>query len=215
MRCDTTRRQRVPLRRSHLLRPFVLTGVVATGLLTTSCGDAQTVTKAVPGPTVTVTVPGPTETVTVPGPTVTKKVTPSPSPTSLEASSPEASPAASDSGTPSSDFDRAYATDVAGDIIRDIKTVDRRLRDGIAVSSGLWLLSSQYGRLENAGTPSGVDAARYHARLRTLDAFASAASDIYDDNPMEGAAKYAVVREETGTLLGQLNSALGTDLRLP
>jgi hypothetical protein len=31
----------------------------------------------------------------------------------------------------------------------------------------------------------------------------------------EGSAKYAVVREQTGVLLGDLNSALGTNFSLP
>jgi hypothetical protein len=201
--------QRAAGRRSLLHTLAVAGAVSAIGLLGASCGGSPTAGKVKPAPSVTVTV-------TVPGPTVTETVTPIVTPTvepseeSLSESSapPEADP------TPVSDFDRAYAIGVARDMIRDVKSVDGRLGDGIGVSSGLSLLSGEYG-LENAGTPPGVDAAKYHARLRTLESFSSTASDMYLDDPTQGAARYAVVREETGTLLSQLNSALGTDLRLP
>ncbi len=112
-------------------------------------------------------------------------------------------------------FDREYAMSVTGDIVQEVKTVDHRLKDGIAVSSALYLLANDFERLQDAGTPPGVTAADYHARLTTLGSFASQASDIYDANPMEGSAKYAVLREQTGPLLGTLNSALGTSFSLP
>ncbi len=112
-------------------------------------------------------------------------------------------------------FDREYAVSVTGDILEDVRTVDHRLKDGIAVSSALSLLADSFGRLLEAGTPPGVNAAEYHARLTTLESFAGQASDIYDANPTEGSAKYAVVREQTGVLLGELNSAMGTSFSLP
>ena len=115
----------------------------------------------------------------------------------------------------SPEFDREYAVGVAGDILREIRTVDHRLKDGIAVSSAMYLLTNDYGRLLDAGTPPGVNEAEYHARLTTLESFAGQATDIYDANPMEGTTKYAVVREETGVLFGTLNSALGTSFSLP
>ena len=163
------------------------------------------------------TVPAPTVTVTEPGPTVTKTVTATPAPSAPpETPSVEPSAAPDVGSTPAAnDFDRAYAVNVAGDIIDDIKSVDLYLKDGIAVPSAMSLLSAGYPRLENAGTPPGVNAAKYHARLRTLESFASTAADIYDDRPMEGAAKYAVVRKETGTLFTEMNAALGTNLHLP
>ena len=202
--------QRAAGRRS-LLHTYAVAGAVSSiGLLGASCGGSPTASKATPAPSVTVTV-------TVPGPTVTETVTPIVTPTvepSAESLSESSAPPEADP-TPVSDFDRAYAIGVARDMIRDVKSVDGRLGDGIGVSSGLSLLSGEYGRLEDAGTPPGVDAAKYHARLRTLESFSSTASDMYLDDPTQGAARYAVVREETGTLLSQLNSALGTDLRLP
>ena len=72
-----------------------------------------------------------------------------------------------------------------------------------------------FGRLLEAGTPPGVDAGEYHGRLTTLESFAGQASDIYDVNPTEGSAKYAVVRQQTGVLLSSLNSGLGTSFSLP
>ena len=117
--------------------------------------------------------------------------------------------------TSSTAFDRDYAVTVTGDILVDIRTIDHRLKDGIAVSSALSLLTDNFGRLLDAGTPPGVNAADYHGRLTTLESFAGQASDMYDADPTEGSAKYAVVREQTGVLLSALNSALGTSFSLP
>ena len=157
----------------------------------------------------------PNDTVTWQWSTMMKTVTPSVTATADPPETPSTARSAAPDrdSTPGIDFDRAYAIDVAGDMIRDINTVDHRLRDGIAVSSGLWLLSSEYGRLENAGTPPGVDAAKYHARLRTLDAFASAASDIYDNNPTEGAA--GVCRRSGGDRHPSQPAELGARHRPP
>ena len=83
------------------------------------------------------------------------------------------------------------------------------------VSSALYLLSDSYGRMLDAGVPSGIDASTYRARLATLSQFASLAGDEYDDDPMQGTARYRVVRRQTGILFGQINAALGTQLHLP
>lgn len=112
-------------------------------------------------------------------------------------------------------FDRAWANQVVRDIRTDLRTVDRRLRTGPGVGSALSLLSDSYGRLAEAGTPAGVDEAGYQARLSTLEAFAAIAADEYLVNPAEGAARYAVVREETQALFDTLNAALSTSFRLP
>jgi hypothetical protein len=84
------------------------------------------------------------------------------------------------------------------------------------VDSALSLLSDSYGRLASAGVPPGLDAASYLARVRTLQSFAEQAADEFDeDYPTAGAARYTVVKKETRTLLGQINSALGTHLTVP
>lgn len=114
-----------------------------------------------------------------------------------------------------SDFDRAWAVDIASDIVQDVKTVDHRLGDGIAVESALSLLSGNFPRLLDAGIPSGVDEAQYVARLETLESFTDEAADLYSSDPTEGSARYAVVREQIEVLLEQLNAAIGSDFRLP
>lgn len=88
-----------------------------------------------------------------------------------------------DSGQTS--FDKQYAWTVAGDIVDAIKTIDGRLGDGIAVDSGLSVLSPEYGYLESAGVPPGVRASNYIPRLRTLGSFAQQAADVYIDKPTE------------------------------
>jgi len=100
-------------------------------------------------------------------------------------------------------------------VIEDIRTVDKRLGDGIGVSSALLLLRDSYGRLDDAGTPPHVNAAKYHARVTTLEQFAGTAADMYDVDRVQGHARYAVLRKETGVLFGQLNSSVGTNMRLP
>jgi len=122
---------------------------------------------------------------------------------------------AEEASSSSGDFDRAHAIDVGGDIVREVKTVDERLGDGIAVSSALSLLSTDYGRLLDAGIPPGVKESKYYARVTTLQTFAEDAADVYDIKPMEGEAKYAVLRQETRPLLDQLNGAVNTHFELP
>lgn len=112
-------------------------------------------------------------------------------------------------------FDRAWANHVVRDIRADLRTVDQRLRTGSGVGSALSLLGDSYGRLAQAGTPAGVDEADYRARLSTLEAFAATAADEYLVNPTEGRARYAVVRDETEVLFETLNTALGSNYRLP
>jgi hypothetical protein len=116
---------------------------------------------------------------------------------------------------PISDFDRAFGVKTAGEIVEDIRTVDHRLGDGIGVPSALMLLSDSYGRLADAGTPPGVAAADYQSRVSTLQSFASIAADMYEMDPMQGSARYSVVRHETGSLFQHLNTALGTHFALP
>jgi hypothetical protein len=187
-------------------------------LLVSGCGVADNTTAAAPAPTVTVTVPGPTPAVTE---TATARITETVTPTSetqpnpAPRDAPDTVAPAPEQQEAGSDFDRQHAVDVVGDIIDDIKTVDFRLRDGIGVSTRLAMLSDDYDRLREAGTPPGTSPANYHARLSTLAKFAANAADDYDDNPTQGAASYAVVRKETAPLFAQLNSAVGTNFRLP
>ena len=113
------------------------------------------------------------------------------------------------------DFDRGWLVAKSQDAHTDIRSVDRRLQDGIAVAGALYLLSDSYERMSEAGVPPGLDPATYLARLDTLRIFAEQAGDLYDIDPMEASAKYSVTRQQTGVLFGQINGALGTNLQLP
>lgn len=117
--------------------------------------------------------------------------------------------------TEESDFDAAWAKTCAGRVVRDMKTVDGRLRDGGAVGSGLSLLSDSFDCFEDAGVPPGSDAATYTARVRTLSKFSSDAADLYDANATTASAKYAVVKENTGPLFSTVNAATGSDYAVP
>jgi len=116
---------------------------------------------------------------------------------------------------PESSFDRDWADSKVSDIIEDIRIIDERLLDGIQVPTPMRMLGDSFVRLADAGVPPGVDAADYMARLATLEDFARQAADTYSVSPIEGAATFAVVREQTGVLFDQLNAALGTSYRLP
>ena len=130
-------------------------------------------------------------------------------PTKVTAAAPE-----SKSATES--YDRAYALELGERIVRDIKTVDERVGDGIAVGGALRLLAGNYERLESLGAPPKTDAGTYLARVNTLADFSSRAADDYDNgSASEGLAKYEVLRDETGPLFSSLNAALGSNLALP
>ena len=116
---------------------------------------------------------------------------------------------------PTDEFDRAWLLSKAQDAIVDIRTLDVRMSDGIGVPTPLSMMSDTFGRMAEAGVPPGLDASTYLARLSTLQSFAADASEVYNDDPSEGAAKYSVIRKETGVLFSQINKALGTNLRLP
>lgn len=134
-------------------------------------------------------------------------------PSNLSDGVPGSSSAPSPRGA-SLDFDRAWAVDIASDIVQEVKTVDHRLGDGIAVESAMFLLSGDFTRLRDAGIPPGVDEAEYVARLETLESFTDQAADLYPSDPTEASARYAVVREQTGVLLDDLNAAIGSEFRL-
>ena len=45
--------------------------------------------------------------------------------------------------------------------------------------------------------------------------FAATAADMIEVDPMQGSARYSVLRDQTGPLFQQLNAALDTDVVLP
>jgi hypothetical protein len=77
------------------------------------------------------------------------------------------------------------------------------------------MLADAFQRLGEEGFPPGVDQAKYHAQVQTLESFSRQASDEIFDDPTAGSARYAVIREETAPLLRTINKALGSNLRLP
>jgi hypothetical protein len=113
-------------------------------------------------------------------------------------------------------FDRAYLIKTSRYVIRDMKTINSRLRDGIAVSSALYLLSGSYGYMSNAGVPPKiVKKNAYRARIATLSDFAELAADEYYDDEIAALARYSVIQQQTRILFKQINAAIGTSLTVP
>ena len=192
-------------------------GALLSTLLLAGCGTSDQSAQSESAPT-TITA------VTTVMSTTTATVTQTKIETSTVTATPEAGATTSPASTPSTseapsaaatNFDRAWALHAASQMIYDIRTVDFRLRNDSAVSSALYLLSDDYPRMLDAGIPPGVEASEYKARLATLSSFAETAADEYYDQPTQGAARYAVVRKETGALFNELNSSIDGDLHLP
>jgi len=115
------------------------------------------------------------------------------------------------------EFDAEWALTGAENVIEDIQVIDDRIAHSSwsSASTNLSLLADSYARILDAGYPPEVDEADYYARLSTLQEFASMASAEIVDYPIDGAARYEVLRQETQPLLDDLNAATGSDLRLP
>ena len=129
----------------------------------------------------------------------------------LQVRSAETGPQAARAG-----FDRRYLLKTARYVISDMRTINTRLRDGISVSSAFYILSDSYGYMSNAGVPPKiVKKARYKARLATLSDFANLAGDEYYDDETAAIARYSVIRKQTKILFNQVNTAIGSDLRVP
>ena len=157
-----------------------------------SASDTVTVTETT---TATATVTA-TVTVTV-GPTVT--VTALPSSTRSAAAT----------------FDRAIALVDYANLIADIRELDRIRLTGSQASLQLAVLANHFASLGAGGAPPGLDAPTYYARLKSLELFAAAASREAAAGSPQAAARYVVIRQETGTFLALVNGALGTTLTLP
>lgn len=182
---------------------------------TTSASAArvtQTVTHTATE-TITATVTA-TETITA---TVTSspEIAPSVDEPSIPAPRPPTPARPTPTGPDAPRFDVDAAHWCAERILRDIATVDERLVHGIAVASGLRLLASSYGCLADRGAPPGVDPADYLPRLATLEDFALQAAENYPLDPLQGAATYDVVRQETTPVLQLLNRSTGSSYALP
>jgi len=77
-------------------------------------------------------------------------------------------------------------------------------------------LAKSYQSLADAAVPPKARPSAYKARAQTLADFASLAAEDYENgNEMQGLARYAVVRMQTGALLAMINKGLKTRFRLP
>lgn len=101
-------------------------------------------------------------------------------------------------------------------VLQDIKELDSRFPDSFGMSSRLPMLADNFDRLLGVSAPPKVKAATYMARVKTLANFARlAAEEFGNDNVTAGAARYTVLRKQTGVLLGMINKGLGTKYKLP
>lgn len=152
--------------------------------------------------------------------TATTTITSEPTSTQLETSADletetEEDPALEDDAS-DDDFDAEWTKDLGGRIVRDVKTIDKRLNDGVDVGMAYDNLARSFQTLaEDAGVPPGQDSATYISRLTTMQTFIEDASDLEYDQPMTSVAKYYVVREKIPTVLTSINTATGSDLSIP
>lgn len=156
-------------------------------------------------PTVTVTVIDPngppvtaTATVTVTAtPTVTVTMPPRPTP------------------TVTAPFTQAVALVSYQNLVSDIALLDAMTLTGSPAALQLDVLAQHFATLESSGAPPGLDPPTYFGRLASLRLFAAAASEEAAAGSPQAAARYVVIRRETGVLLGLVNGALRTSLALP
>jgi hypothetical protein len=101
-------------------------------------------------------------------------------------------------------------------VLQDIKELDSRFPDAFGMSSRLPMLADNFDRLLGVSAPPKANAATYKARVKTLANFARLASEEFmNDDEIAGAARYTVIRKQTGVLLGMINKSLGTTYKLP
>ena len=152
--------------------------------------DTQTVTQ-------TATIPV-TSTVTVRAtPTVTVTLLPRPALTSTAI------------------FNRATALTGFAALLSDIRTLDAIPVSGNTAAVRLDTMSRHFAALAAGGSPPGLDAPTYYARLSSLRLFTDAATREAEAGSPQAAARYAVIRQETGTFLALVNGALSTRFTLP
>lgn len=147
------------------------------------------------GPTVTTTATV-TTTVTA-GPTVTVTMLPRPTVTTAPA------------------FTQAVALVDYGNVVADIRLLDSMTLTGSPAALQLDVLARHFAALGANGSPPSLDPPTYFARLKSLEIFADAASDEAAASSPQAAARYALIRQETGVLFSLVNGALKTTLALP
>lgn len=163
-------------------------------------GATPTVTVTVletVGPTVTTTATATVATTVTAGPTVTVTMLPRPTLTTAPA------------------FTQAVALVDYANVIADIRLLDSMTLTGSPAALQLDVLARHYAALGANGSPPGLDPPTYYARLKSLELFANAASDEAAASSPQAAARYVVIRQETGVLFSLVNGALKTSLALP
>lgn len=114
-----------------------------------------------------------------------------------------------------STFNEASARTTIGRLIADIGRLDVEFAKPAGVPATLVAFDDHLEQLLAAGVSPGTDGPSYVARIMSLRVFASAARTEAGSNRSRAVARYAVVRQETGVLLGQLNVALRAAYVLP
>ncbi len=112
-------------------------------------------------------------------------------------------------------FNRPAALADYSNLVDDVRLLDRMAMSGNAAALQLDLMAQHLARLGANGPPPGLDAPSYYGRLASLGLFAQAASDEATASSPVAQSRYAVIRQETGTLLSLVNGALATTFLLP
>jgi hypothetical protein len=157
-------------------------------------------------PTVTVTV---TTTVTAPLTTASGTVTTEPGTVTTTA------PVTGSQPTTTTHFVRNLAEQGYANLLADITILDSQFATSASPTLRLEVLRQHFATLAGLGVPPGLDGPSYLSRLRTLETFAAAAAEEAMRDRARSAARYAVIRTETGQLLSQVNAVLRTTYTLP
>jgi hypothetical protein len=112
-------------------------------------------------------------------------------------------------------FDEGAARAAITALISGIGRLDHEFAQPAGAPSSLTSVEGALAALLGAGVPTGTDGPSYVARILSLQVFVSAVRAEAGGNRAQAVARYAVVRQETGVLLGQLNVALHATYVLP
>jgi hypothetical protein len=112
-------------------------------------------------------------------------------------------------------FDGTKALADFASIVADIRALDAMPLTGNTAATRFELLSRHLLSLGANAAPPGLDPPSYQSRVASLRLFTDAAADEAQAGSPQAAARYGVIRQETGTLLGFVNGALHTSFALP
>jgi hypothetical protein len=112
-------------------------------------------------------------------------------------------------------FDDGAARAAITRLISGIGRLDQEFARPAGAPTSLASVDDDLAALLAAGVPPGTDGPSYVARILSLRVFVSAVRSEVGTDRAQATARYAVVRQETGVLLGQLNVALRAAYVLP